>query len=68
MRNTHDQQYDLRILDNSTRYGNTGQVRRARRQLNRKWAERNPPRHRNWMWSYCEYVERYGYLTGECRT
>lgn len=66
MKNTHDRQYDLYIMDARPFYTSVGQVRQHRRYLNRTWARRRGKGAIcNNIRAYCDYVERYGYLTGE---
>ena len=64
-----EREYDLYILEMCMQLGltsvNVGEVRRRRRQLQRKWAVRNPGRRSNWIKHYLDYVQQYGYLTGE---
>ena len=64
-----ERSYDLNILEQCIQLGLTsvsvGEVRRRRRQLQRKWAVRNPARRSNWIENYLDYLQAYGYLTGE---
>jgi hypothetical protein len=66
MKNNEDFKYDKFLMGNN-KWGSVWAVRKARRQLNRKWASRNPGRRRNHIDAYCEYVADFGYLTGNAR-
>ena len=64
MHNTGDFEYDMYIYRTGTR-GSLWEVRKARRQLNRKWAVRIPRRGNSHVKAYCEYLCVHGNLTGD---
>lgn len=66
MKNNTDYVYDKFIMVAGAR-DSVWQVRKARRQLHRKWAVRNPARRGNNLKAYCDYVNDFGYLTGNAR-
>ena len=64
MKNQHDFVYDRSMVGD--RFPSVRRVRRARRQLNRAWAVAGRIAYgKNSIKAYCEYIEEYGYLTGE---
>jgi hypothetical protein len=65
--NRCDLAYDRYMLcGNPDKWGNTGAVRRARRQINRAWAVKGRDAFGvNSIYAYCRYINTFGYLVGD---
>jgi hypothetical protein len=57
-----DLSYDVRIYRCGPSYLNIGEVRKARRQLSRRWARNPKETFRN---AYSGYVAEHGFLVGD---